>query len=111
MWVGKCLICNGRLAFDVHTGFGANVEHIMPRVEGGDDDLRNVGLTHPRCNSEKGRHWDNPKARSQRHDPERYTVLVQGFLDRRKARWRDEPPRLVRRPTPERAWESYTTEP
>jgi hypothetical protein len=46
-WVGKCLICNGRLSFDARGGFGANVEHIVPRTEGGDNDLLNLGLTHP----------------------------------------------------------------
>ncbi len=87
-WVGKCLICNGRLSFDARTGFGANVEHIMPRAEGGGNDLLNLGLTHPHCNGEKGRNWDNRKKRS---DAARYAALVQGFLDRRKARWRDAP--------------------
>src|SRR5262249_21251579 len=38
-WHGKCLICNGRLSFDVRTGFGANVEHILPRSLGGDNTL------------------------------------------------------------------------
>ena len=89
-WVGKCLICNGRLSFDARTGFGANVEHIMPRAEGGDSDLHNVGLTHPRCNAEKGRNWDNRKKRPS--EPGRYEALVNGFLERRKARWRDAPP-------------------
>lgn len=86
-WVGKCLICNGRLSFNAHTGFGANVEHIMPRTEGGGDDLLNVGLTHPRCNAEKGRNWDNRKRRPS--DSARYEALVAGFLARRKSRWRD----------------------
>ena len=27
-WVGKCLICNGPLAFDRKTGEGATLEHI-----------------------------------------------------------------------------------
>jgi 5-methylcytosine-specific restriction endonuclease McrA len=85
-WIGKCLICNGRLSFDARTGFGANVEHIVPRTEGGTNDLLNVALTHPRCNAEKGRNWDNRKSRS---DPARYQALVARFLERRKARWRE----------------------
>ena len=36
LWIGKCLICNGRLSFDARGGFGAN-------------DLLNLGLTHPGC--------------------------------------------------------------
>jgi len=88
-WVGKCLICNGRLSFDGRSGFGANVEHIVPRTEGGTHDLLNLGLTHPRCNAEKGRRWDNRQRRPP--DPERYAALVGGFLERRKSRWRVEP--------------------
>ena len=86
-WIGKCLICNGRLAFDARSGFGANVEHIVPRSAGGGNDPRNLGLTHPRCNGEKGRHWDNKRAR---RDPARYEALVARLLERRAARWRDD---------------------
>ena len=89
-WVGKCLICNGRLSFDARTGFGANVEHIVPRTAGGGNDLHNLGLTHPRCNAEKGRRWDNRRRRPP--DEGRYEALVAGFLQRRAARWRDAPP-------------------
>lgn len=85
-WVGKCLICNGRLSFDAQSGFGANVEHIVPRSEGGGNDLLNLALTHPRCNAEKGRHWDN---RKERPDAARYQALVARLLDRRRACWRD----------------------
>ncbi len=85
-WIGKCLICNGRLSFDARTGYGANVEHIVPRTEGGDNSLGNLGLTHPHCNGEKGRNWDNRKKRA---DAGRYEALVRGFLERRAARWRD----------------------
>jgi 5-methylcytosine-specific restriction endonuclease McrA len=86
-WHGKCLICNGWLSFDAWTGFGANIEHIVPRSLGGDNDLHNLGLTHPRCNGEKGRRWD-PKRRH-RADHGRYHDLVQTLLRRRKERWRN----------------------
>jgi 5-methylcytosine-specific restriction endonuclease McrA len=86
-WTGKCLICNGWLSFDARTGFGANIEHIVPRSLGGDNSLLNLGLTHPRCNGEKGRRWD-PKRRH-RADPDRYHALVQTLLARRKERWRE----------------------
>lgn len=86
-WHGKCLICNGRLSFDAKTGFGANIEHIVPRSLGGGNDLRNLGLTHPRCNGEKGRNWD-PKNRH-RADPERYRQIVERLLKKRQERWRD----------------------
>jgi 5-methylcytosine-specific restriction endonuclease McrA len=86
-WRGKCLICNGWLGFDARTGFGANIEHIVPRSLGGDNALSNLGLTHPRCNGEKGRRWD-PKRRH-RADPDRYQSLVRALLQRRKERWRE----------------------
>ena len=87
-WRGKCLICNGWLSFDARTGFGANIEHIVPRSLGGGNDLPNLGLTHPGCNGEKGRNWD-PK-RKHRADPARYRALIQHLLARRRDRWRDE---------------------
>ena len=86
-WRGKCLICNGWLSFDAATGFGANIEHIVPRSLGGENALTNLGLTHPRCNGEKGRRWD-PKRRHSA-DPDRYHALVQALLQRRQERWRD----------------------
>jgi 5-methylcytosine-specific restriction endonuclease McrA len=86
-WIGKCLICNGPLAFDAATGLGANIEHIVPRTQGGSNDLLNLGITHPRCNGEKGVHWDAP----QRHraNRERYTQIVERLLAERRRRWRD----------------------
>ena len=62
-WVGKCLICNGPLAFDIQTGEGATLEHIRARSRGGTDDIENLAIVHGRCNWEKGRNWD-PHAES-----------------------------------------------
>jgi len=83
-WVGKCLICNGPIAFDAKTGEGATLEHIRARGRGGADDLENWGIVHGRCNWEKGRRWD-PKRR--RADAE-YDEFVGRLLDRRQQRWR-----------------------
>ncbi len=33
-WVGKCLICNGPLAFDIKSGEGATLEHILRGAAG-----------------------------------------------------------------------------
>jgi 5-methylcytosine-specific restriction endonuclease McrA len=88
-WLGKCLICNGRLSFRTSDGFGANIEHIFPRVLGGTDALENLALTHPACNGEKGRHWDAPR---KHRPPERklaYLEMVKRFQERRLERWRD----------------------
>ncbi len=86
-WVGKCLICGGPLRFDAASGQGANVEHIVPRALGGDDDPRNLGITHERCNGEKGRHWDSGHWR--RANPERYAAILQRLAEERRRRWRD----------------------
>src|SRR5215470_8936271 len=80
-WAGKCLICGGPLRFDAASGEGANIEHILPRTLGGGNDLFNLGITHPRCNSEKGRHWDSGQWR--RGQPERYRMLVERLLAER----------------------------
>ncbi len=88
IWTGKCLICQGWVSFDAGSGFGANVEHIVPRTLGGTNDLLNLGITHPRCNGEKGRHWD---AKHRTADPARYEELVTRLLTERRRRWRTAP--------------------
>lgn len=85
-WEGKCLICGGPLRFDAQSGEGANIEHVVPRTLGGGNDLRNLGITHPRCNGEKGRNWDSGRRR--RGQPERYRLLVERLLAERARRWR-----------------------
>jgi 5-methylcytosine-specific restriction endonuclease McrA len=84
-WVGKCLICNGPIAFDARTGEGATLEHIRARGRGGTEALDNLGVVHARCNHEKGRRWD-PKRR--RRDDE-YDAFVARLLEKRRARWRE----------------------
>ena len=84
-WVGKCLICNGPIAFDAKTGAGATLEHIRARGRGGTESLDNLGIVHGRCNWEKGRRWD-PKGRRPRAE---YDDFIARFLERRRQRWRD----------------------
>ncbi len=83
-WVGKCLICNGPLAFDASTGEGATLEHIRARGRGGSDDLANLGIVHGRCNWEKGVRWDPRKRRS----ADDYEAFVARLLQRRQTRLR-----------------------
>jgi 5-methylcytosine-specific restriction endonuclease McrA len=87
-WVGKCLICNGPLAFDAKTGEGATLEHIRARSRGGAEDLENLALVHGRCNWEKGVHWDPRKRRS--HDE--YEAFIARLIERRRKRWRTPAP-------------------
>lgn len=84
LWVGKCLICNGPIAFDARTGEGATLEHIRARGRGGTEDPENLALVHRRCNAEKGIRWD-PKRR--RSDGE-YEAFVARLLTKRRSRWR-----------------------
>jgi 5-methylcytosine-specific restriction endonuclease McrA len=84
-WVGKCLICNGPIAFHAGTGEGATVEHIRARRRGGTDDPENLGVVHARCNHEKGRRWD-PK---RRRGPSDYEAFIARLLERRRERRRD----------------------
>ena len=84
-WVGKCLICNGPIAFDARTGEGATLEHIRARHRGGTDQADNLGIAHSRCNGEKGRRWD-PKRRRPGTD---YDNFIARLLERRRQRQRE----------------------
>jgi len=86
-WVGKCLICNGPIAFDARTGEGATLEHIRARGRGGTEDPTNLAAVHGRCNWEKGRRWDPKKRRS----VEEYEAFVARLLVKRAERWRPPP--------------------
>ena len=86
-WVGKCLICNGPIAFDVGTGEGATLEHIRARHRGGSGELENLAVVHGRCNWEKGRRWDPRKKRPAAE----YDEFIARLLTRRLERWRDLP--------------------
>ncbi len=96
-WVGKCLICNGPIAFDAKTGEGATLEHIRARGRGGNEDAENLGIVHARCNHEKGRRWDPRRKRPEAE----YDAFIARLLDRRRERWRGpNPSNLPERETP-----------
>ena len=83
-WVGKCLICNGPLAFDARSGEGATLEHIRARSRGGTEDMDNLAIVHGRCNWEKGRRWDSRKSKSE----DDYEAFIARLIERRQERWR-----------------------
>ena len=85
LWVGKCLICNGPIAFEPRTGAGATLEHIHARTRGGTEALSNLAAVHDRCNHEKGRRWDPRRRRSE----EEYRAFIDHLLRKRLARWRE----------------------
>lgn len=82
-WVGKCFYCGTRLvvaldgAFESH----ATTEHILPRGQGGTDELTSLAIACRSCNVEKGRRHDSQR----KPDPAR----IEALLARRRARWRD----------------------
>ncbi len=84
LWVGKCLICNGPIAFDTKTGEGATLEHIRARSRGGTEELENLAIVHGSCNWEKGRRWDQKRRRSQ----DEYDDFINRLLEKRRLRWR-----------------------
>lgn len=83
LWVGKCLICNGPIAFDAKTGEGGTLEHIVARTRGGNDDLLNLAVVHARCNAEKGMRWDPRRGRSEQE----YAEYVARLSARRRTRF------------------------
>jgi hypothetical protein len=83
-WVGKCLICNGPIAFDSRSGEGATLEHIRARTRGGTEEPENLGVAHARCNAEKGRRWDPKRKRAD----EEYESFIARLIERRRLRWR-----------------------
>src|SRR4051794_39883513 len=86
-WVGKCLICNGPIAFGARTGEGATLEHIRAPGRGGGEEPENPRGGPRRRNWEKGRRWDPRRRRT----PDEYDAFVARLLDRRRLRWRDPP--------------------
>lgn len=86
-WLGKCLVCGGPLRFDADTGEGADIEHIQPRSLGGTNELHNLGITHRKCNGEKGRRWDGHRRRHA--EPDRYQALITRLRAERERRWHD----------------------
>jgi 5-methylcytosine-specific restriction endonuclease McrA len=86
LWVGKCLLCNGPVAFDARTGEGASLEHIRARSRGGGEEPLNLAVVHTSCNNEKGRRWDSRRARSDAD----YERFVEGLLTKRRERFRSE---------------------
>lgn len=88
LWVGRCLICNGPVAFHAATGEGATLEHIRAQGRGGTNEPSNLAVVHDRCNHEKGRRWDPKRRRSQAE----YEEFVTRLLARRQQRWRPPAP-------------------
>ena len=46
-WVGKCLICNGPIAFDARTGAGATLDAHPRPARGGTDEPENLASSTP----------------------------------------------------------------
>ncbi|MET0404109.1 MAG: HNH endonuclease [Cystobacter sp.] len=86
VWLGRCLHCNTYLviALSGEPISRATIEHIVPQVHGGTDDLGNLGLACARCNQGKGSRHDRHF-----HRDARVRDIVDRLLTRRRERWRD----------------------
>ena len=86
VWLGKCLHCNAYLAIALSGEpiSRATIEHIVPQVHGGTNDLGNLGLACARCNQGKGSRHDRHF-----HRDARVKESVDRLLERRRERWRD----------------------
>lgn len=86
LWEGRCIFCRRRLEITLSGKpiSRATVEHIVPRSQGGTDDLRNLAIACSGCNHEKGRRHD----RARRPSP-RAREIQERLLERRRERWRD----------------------
>lgn len=45
---GRCMWCKQKLSMNSFT-----IEHIVPRIEGGSDELDNMGIAHEECNANR----------------------------------------------------------
>ena len=51
----NCHICGGLMNFDrPRRKTGATVDHVIPRSQGGSNDISNLKLAHKRCNEARG---------------------------------------------------------
>jgi 5-methylcytosine-specific restriction endonuclease McrA len=85
---GKCLCCGRKLVLRANGEpvSRATIEHIVPRSHGGDDDLRNLGITCARCNHGKGARLD-----VRRSDDPTLQRVIETVRERRRERWREPP--------------------
>ena len=86
VWAGKCIHCNSHLyvRLDGTPISRATIEHIVPKHDGGTDDIENLALACARCNGSKGVRLDTlPMS-----DP-RLANVIETLTARRRARWRE----------------------
>lgn len=87
-WVGRCIHCNRKLTvgLDGRASRDVTIEHLVPRSAGGTDDLHNLAVACARCNHQKGRTHDQRGLKDARA-----AEVIEKLLEKRRARWRDEP--------------------
>lgn len=78
-WYVPCIHCGRRLLVKDSGETSATVEHIVPRCQGGSNELLNVAIACERCNNEKALTQDNSAS-------ERSREIRQVLLDRRASR-------------------------
>lgn len=68
VWQGKCIFCNKKLLINEDGSLvnHATIEHIIPKSQGGSDEIKNLALACKQCNTEKGIRHDRKKSNKQR---------------------------------------------
>lgn len=64
----KCVLCNRHVDITLPSGtrgsdMGPSVDHVIPRSQGGTDDMANLRLTHWKCNRQRGNRGGNEQLR------------------------------------------------
>lgn len=78
-WYVPCIHCGRRLFIKENGETSATVEHIVPRCQGGTNDLRNVAIACESCNNEKALSHDGSAT-------ERSRIIREALLRRRAER-------------------------
>ena len=60
LWVGRCIHCQKKLLFSLSGEplSEGSLEHILPKVHGGSDEVDNLAIACRRCNNQKGKRHD-----------------------------------------------------
>ena len=84
--IGKCIHCNCKVVVELDPGLrsSATIEHIRPRVHGGDDSPENLALACGRCNAMKGVRLD-----SRRFEDETLQRVIHRLSEKRRERMRE----------------------
>ena len=80
-WIGPCIHCNRKYVVEKDGSTMFTIEHIVPKGQGGTDDLKNLALSCKTCNNDKGlTHDQKTNQRSQE--------VIERLLKKRAKNWK-----------------------